>query len=59
MYTYIFVKSIRVIPVSAVLSRVPYGYVFLHMGRIRELHTTMASAKLTPHTNQSPPALGG
>ena len=24
MYTYIFMKSVRVIPVSAVLSRVPY-----------------------------------
>jgi hypothetical protein len=35
------VKSIRVIPVSAVLSRVPYGYDFLHMGRIRALHTAV------------------
>ena len=39
MYTYKFMKSVRVIPVSAVLSRVPYGYDFLHMGRIRGLHT--------------------
>ena len=39
MYTYKFMKSVRVIPVSAVLSRVPYGYVFLHMGRIPRLHT--------------------
>ena len=41
MYTYIFVKLIRVIPVSAVLSRVPYGYVFLHIARIRVLHTKL------------------
>ena len=47
MYTYIFRKSIRVIPVSAALSRVPYGYVFLHirhirhMGRIPRLHTSV------------------
>ena len=41
MYTYKFMKSVRVIPVSAVLSRVPYGYVFLHMGRIRVLHTEL------------------
>ena len=33
--------SVRVIPVSAVLSRVPYGYDFLHMARIRGLHTYM------------------
>ena len=39
MYTYKFMKSVRVIPVSAVLSRVPYGYVFLHMARNRGLHT--------------------
>ena len=39
MYTYKFMKSVRVIPVSAVLSRVPYGYDFLHMARIRGLHT--------------------
>ena len=32
-------KSIRVIPVSAVLSRVPYVYDFLHMARIPRLHT--------------------
>ena len=36
-------KSVRVIPVSAVLSRVPYGYVFLHMARIRVLHTYTVS----------------
>ena len=29
MYTYIFVKSVRVIPVSAVLSRVPYECLYL------------------------------
>ena len=39
MYTYKFMTSVRVIPVSAVLSRVPYGSVFLHMPRIRVLHT--------------------
>jgi hypothetical protein len=32
-------KSVRVIPVSAVLSRVPYGYDFLQIGRIPRLHT--------------------
>ena len=39
-------KSVRVIPVSAVLSRVPYGYVFLHMGRIPRLNTWGALAGL-------------
>ena len=42
MYTYKFMKSVRVISVSAVLSRVPYGYVFLHMGRIPCLHTRLS-----------------
>ena len=44
MYTYIFMTSVRVIPVSAVLSRVPYGYVFLHICRIRGLHLPMRAA---------------
>ena len=39
MYTYKFMKLVRVIPESAVLSRVPYGYVFLHVRRIPRLHT--------------------
>ena len=43
MYTYKFMKLVRVIPVSAVLSRVPYGYVFLHMARIRGLHTSTST----------------
>ena len=29
MYTYIFMTLVRVIPVSAVLSRVPYGCLYL------------------------------
>ena len=29
MYTYVFMTSIRVIPVSAVLSRVPYEWLYL------------------------------
>ena len=29
MYTYIFMTSVRVIPVSAVLSRVPYEWLYL------------------------------
>ena len=29
MYTYVFMTSIRVIPVSAVLSRVPYECLYL------------------------------
>ena len=49
MYTYKFMKSVRVIPVSAVLSRVPYGYVFLHMPRIRVLHTVLASVRAHAH----------
>ena len=48
MYTYIFMTSVRVIPVSAVLSRVPYGYDFLHMARIRGLHTNVKSRKSSP-----------
>ena len=48
MYTYIFITSVRVIPVSAVLSRVPYGYDFLHMARIRGLHTDDAAAQTDP-----------
>ena len=39
MYTYKFMKSVRVITVSAVLSRVPYGYVFLQRGATWH-HTT-------------------
>ena len=38
-------KSVRVIPVSAVHSRVPYGYVFLHIARIRVLHTRVGSLR--------------
>ena len=29
MYTYVFMTSVRVIPVSAVLSRVPYEWLYL------------------------------
>jgi len=58
MYTYIIVKSIRVIPVSAVLSRVPCGYDFLHMGRIPRLHTARVSAELEPRARGAGRARG-
>ena len=48
MYTYIFMTSVRVIPVSAVLSRVPYGYDFLHMARNRGLHTPVGQKNRIP-----------
>ena len=51
-------KPVRVIPVSAVLSRVPYGYVFLHMARIRERYGTQTYGTQIPEVRARAAARG-
>ena len=51
MYTYIFVKSVRVIPVSAVLSRVPYECLHLqHAVRSAGTAALVGAVHLLFHT---------
>ena len=53
MYTYVFMTSVRVIPVSAVLSRVPYEWLYLQKWVTPPLSLTEPQAVLYGDTRLS------